>query len=393
MKKKLLIENEIQDLTDFQKILLLNKRKLSSDDVGFESTNEIDTNRYVEVVDNGLLFHFHDLEEFLKFFFPDTYGENSGGDGEFEAQYYDSMYYGSYDFSSECYDRSYDDWKEGYTLGYLCDPAVRKLKTLIEIVDRPFAEKNFVEKNGKIDMPEQEEVAELLGTYFKGIDDRMDEIICPARHYAVSDAVSDALKETFCDGLRQFGIENWGKSSLTSCFKTYFIPWGSLVQMFVESSDFDGNALDIMFDYIDKHFKGHPPIYYEMEYNYFDNEVYEDRSCDKLVSVIDEYIEEATQNFSPEYVEVLNKITKLKLFNSTRIPGTKDIYIKVNSVDPETLQVKYQVGVGSWFSNNKYGQSTADEVIAMATQPGLFDPTEFRISPSDLKDVGYYKSN
>jgi hypothetical protein len=59
--------------------------------------------------------------------------------------------------------------------------------------------------------------------------------------------------------------------------------------------------------------------------------------------------------------------------------------MKVHSVDPETLQVKYTVGEGSWFSNAKYGQSTVDEVISMATQPGLFDPTEFRILPTQLK--------
>ena len=42
MKKKLLIENEIQDLTDFQKILLLNKGKLNYEDVEFGS-NKVDT--------------------------------------------------------------------------------------------------------------------------------------------------------------------------------------------------------------------------------------------------------------------------------------------------------------------------------------------------------------
>ena len=37
MKKRLLVENDIDEMTDFQKILLLNKRKLNSDDVEFKS--------------------------------------------------------------------------------------------------------------------------------------------------------------------------------------------------------------------------------------------------------------------------------------------------------------------------------------------------------------------
>jgi hypothetical protein len=55
-------------MTDFQKILLLNKRKLSPDDVEFISSDyEIDLDK-VQVKPDGLLFDFDDLEQFLKFF-------------------------------------------------------------------------------------------------------------------------------------------------------------------------------------------------------------------------------------------------------------------------------------------------------------------------------------
>ena len=129
MKKRLLIENDVNEMEDFQKILLLNKRKLSPDDVEFISSEyEIDLNK-VQVKPDGLLFDFDDLEQFLKFFFQETYEE--GSDGEWDASNYDRMYYGQWDFYSECQDRAYDDWSEGYQLGYFCESALLKLKQLI----------------------------------------------------------------------------------------------------------------------------------------------------------------------------------------------------------------------------------------------------------------------
>ncbi len=61
------------------------------------------------------------------------------------------------------------------------------------------------------------------------------------------------------------------------------------------------------------------------------------------------------------------------------------MFIRVEEVDPETLKVKYIVGRNTYFGDRVYGLSTPNEVIAMATQPGLFKPTEFRIAPGQLK--------
>jgi hypothetical protein len=98
MSKKLLVEQDIDDLHDFQKILLLNKGKLDYDDVEFYDEDGEDHSNIVEVTKDGLLFNFDDLEGFLKFFFPESYGKNAeGGDGEYDAMNFDSMYYGSYD--------------------------------------------------------------------------------------------------------------------------------------------------------------------------------------------------------------------------------------------------------------------------------------------------------
>jgi hypothetical protein len=379
MKKRLLIENDVPEMTDFQKILLLNKRKLSSDDVEFESDNYEDLKLYhVQIKPDGLLFDFEDLEQFLKFFHYPAFEE--GTDGEWDATNYDRMYYGSYNFYSECQDRAYDDWSEGYTLGYLCGEAGVRLRELLKII-APNLVDSIKEDGSRIDG--EGDITSVLDKYFKNIGDEMDEIICSAKANATEEGAKKEIEKVYCNTLSEFGVEKWGKW----CFGLYFISWGNLVQLFIEDGEFDGNALDVMIDKIYRKFRHSLPEYYEMEYQVMDNEIFESQSCEKLVNLIDEYIERAQEELSPEYTKTMNKLSSLGLFNTSglEIPGQRGLRIKVYEVDPETLKVKYIVGSNSYFGDLKYGLSTVDEVIAIATQPGLFSPTEYRILPGQLR--------
>lgn len=376
MKKRLLIENDVPEMTDFQKILLLNKRKLDSDDVEFKSDNYEDLKLYhVQIKPDGLLFDFDDLEQFLKFFHYPAFEE--GTDGEWDATNYDRMYYGSYDFYSECQDRAYDDWSEGYTLGYLCREAKIRLKELLKLISPNLVDS--INENGRID--DESQITSVLDKYFQHIGDEMDEIICSAKANATEVGVKEAIKKAYCNTLSDYGVEKWGKW----CFGLYFISWGNLVQLFVEDGEFDGKALDLLIQKIEKKFSHSLPEYYEMEYYVMDNEMFESESCEKLVNLIDEYIERAQEEFSSEYMKIIDKLSSLNLFYRKEIPGQKNLFIKVESVDPETLKVKYLIGSGSYFGDRKYGLATADEVIQMVTQPGLFNPTEFRIQPGQLR--------
>lgn len=377
MKKRLLIENDVPEMTDFQKILLLNKRKLDSDDVEFESDNYEDLKlNHVQIKPDGLLFDFDDLEQFLKFFHYPSFEE--GTDGEWDATNYDRMYYGSYDFYDECQNRAYDDWSEGYTLGYLCSEAKIRLRELLKII-APNLVDNIKEDGSRID--DESQITSVLDKYFRGIGDDMDEIICSAKSNATDAGVKELIEKEYCNTLSEFGVEKWGKW----CFGLYFISWGNLVQLFVEDGEFDGNALDLLIQKIDNKFRHGLPEYYEMEYYAMDNEMFESQSCEKLVNLIDEYIERAQEEFSPEYVKIMNKLSSLDLFYRREIPGQKNLFIIVDSVDPETLKVKYLIGSGGYFGDRKYGLASADEVIQMVTQPGLFNPTEFRIDPGQLR--------
>ena len=380
MKKRLLIENDIPELSDFQKLLLLNKGKLDYEDVEFIDEDGENYPDIIEVTKDGLLFNFDDLEGFLKFFFPDSYGKNSeGGDGEWDARNFDSMYYGNYDFADECYNRSSDDWDEGYTLGYLCGEALTKLRELMSIVSPKSLEYLKVEGDG-VKLSGEGELTGVLDAFFPKMEDDLVEIDCSAKQYMLRDEASDYIGEKFCNGLKPFGIENWGRSRFTECFKTYFISWGSLVQLYLYDGEFDGDVLDVMFKYIEKNFRDHPPLYYEIEYNVWDQDKYNDYACEKYIDVIDHYIEDARETYHPQYIKEMERLSKLGLFNRKIIPSS-NYYIKVISLDPETMKVKYIVSDNSWGGGQKVGLSTVDDVIAMATQPGLFDQMDFRVNP------------
>jgi len=376
MKKRLLVENDVSEMSDFQKILLLNKRKLDPKDVEFKSDNHEGLNlNHVQVKPDGLLFDFDDLEQFLKFFHYDSFEE--GTDGEWDAVNYDRMYYGSYDFYDDCSNRAYDDWSEGYTLGYLCSEAKFKLKELLKIIAPTLVDN--IHENGRIDG--EGAITSVLDKYFQHIGDEMDEIICSAKANATEEGAKKEIEKVYCNTLSEFGVEKWGKW----CFGLYFISWGNLVQLFIEDGEFDGNALDVMIDKIYRKFRHSIPEYYEMEYQVMDNEIFESQSCEKLVNLIDEYIERSQEELSPEFRKIIDKLSSLNLFYRKEIPGQKNLFIKVESVDPETLKVKYLIGSGSYFGDRKYGLASANEVIQMVTQPGLFNPTEFRIDPGQLR--------
>jgi hypothetical protein len=381
MRKKLLVENDLPELSDFQKILLLNKGKLDYDDVEFIDSDGEDYPDIVEVTKDGLLFNFDDLEQFLKFFFPDSYGKNAeGGDGEWEARIYDSMYYGNYDFGDDCYNRSSDDWGEGYTLGYLCGEALIKLRELISIISPKSLEYLKVEGSG-VKLTGEGEITAVLDIYFPKIEDDITEIDCSARQYMLSNQVVNYMGEKFCDGLKPFGIENWG-GRLNKCFNTYFISWGKLVQLYLYDGEFDGNVLDMMFNYVEKNFNNHPPMYYEIEYELWDQESYNDYACKRYIDVIESYLEDAKETYHPKYVKEMERLHSLGLFSTKKLPGNNKYYIKVLDLDPETMKVKYIISTDSWgYHGRKQGLTTVDDVIAMATHTGLFDQMDFRVDP------------
>ena len=375
MKKRLLIEQDIDELEDFRKILLLNKKKLDYRDVMFLDEHRNDFDGIIEVTAHGLMFHFDDLEQFLKFFFQETYKKDS--DGEWEAVNYDRMYYGQWDFYSECQDRAYDDWSEGYTLGYFCDSAMLKLKQLAEFLD-PSMSKDFrIHGNGRLYYDGGGDLPTILDKFFPRLGDEIDEIVCMGKDRATAKGAQELMENTYCNSLKHLGIENWG-GRLHDCFRTYFISWGNLVQLYIDKGDFDENVLDLLFNAIERGFNNHPPEYYEIEHHVWDNEIFESETCQRLENLMDGYIEKAHEEIDSDYIEVMQKLGNLGLFSFKQLPDKKH-YLKVEKVDPETLKVTFRVATSSQNWNSQLGVSDVD-LMSICDILGIrFDPTEYRI--------------
>jgi hypothetical protein len=133
MKKILRIfeQEEEEELTDFQKILALNKKKISPYDVEFFNSEGNNFSDIITVDQDGLTFTFEGLEEYLRFFFPEEYGDEYS-DGYYEAVNYDSMYRRSWTWDFD--DRSYDDWREGVIVEALTSDHLQIIYDVAKIV-------------------------------------------------------------------------------------------------------------------------------------------------------------------------------------------------------------------------------------------------------------------
>ena len=114
-----------------QKILLLNKGKLDPSEVEFTTSDGKSFDDIIEVNRSGLNFRFDDLEQFLNFFFPQTFSQEY--DTRWETSVYDSMYYGRWDWYDELYDMTNEDWSEGYVVESIPKDLVPRLIKLLKI--------------------------------------------------------------------------------------------------------------------------------------------------------------------------------------------------------------------------------------------------------------------
>ena len=133
MKKILNIfeEEEEKELTDYEKILALNKRKIDPYYTDFDGCDGTDYSDYYEVGYDGITFTFHEgLEEYLRFFFKETYVDE-GSDAWYEAGYLDSMRRGQWEW--DFWDRASEDWDEGYVTQSLKGESLKILYDTLKI--------------------------------------------------------------------------------------------------------------------------------------------------------------------------------------------------------------------------------------------------------------------
>lgn len=374
LKKKFIFENDEEiEKTDFQTILDLNKKRISPYEVEFTNSEGKDFSDVIEVYSDGIVFKFNGVDEFLGFFFPDMYGEENS-DGQYDAQAYEAMYDGRYHWYDEFSDRNYDDWSEGYLADYFKPDHLELIKNLAKYLSPSVY--GMIEKNNKgvyqlKGEAENRKVCGFLETI--KLSDEITSIYTNAQVQATVDATIQGIKDTYCDCLYEVGIRRYSDKY---CFWKYELDWGSAILLFARFGTENDKLLDLLFEGIKKspNIK-HLPEYYEMQYNYWDdqkfNEVWEPEIKELLEKKLEDILEDGNLNI--EYMKIIAKVSDLGGLGRWLETKDKKYQIQMYSINDETNQISYSIKKkGEWRS--KSGKTDIDTLVNMFYNQFLFDP-------------------
>ena len=374
LRKKFIFENDEEiEKTDFQTILDLNKKRISPYSVIFDTSDGKMFDDIIEVTRDGIVFTFNGLVQYLGFFFPDMYGEENS-DGEYDAQAFEAMYDGRYHWYDEFSDRNYDDWSEGYLADYFKPDHLELIKNLAKYLSPSVY--GMIEKNNKgvyqlKGEAENRKVCGFLETI--KLSDEITSIYTDAQVQATVDATIQGIKDAYCDCLYDVGIRRYSDKY---CFWKYELDWGSAILLFARFGTENDKLLDLLFEGIKKspNIK-HLPAYYEMQYNYWDdqkfNEVWEPEIKELLEKKLEDILEDG--NLNTEYMKIIDKVSDLGGLGRWLETKDKKYQIQIHSINDETNQLSYSIKKkGEWRS--KTGKTDIDTLVNMFYNQFLFDP-------------------
>ena len=201
-KKRFIYEQEEEEveLNDFQKILALHKKRMHPNQVEFFNSEGKDFSDIISIDYDGITFKFDGLQEYLSFFFPEIYG-GEGSDGYYEAEYFEQMYAGNWDWYNEYWDRSEDDWNEGYIAGAMKSQSLETLKEIIDAVS-PGDSKCIVFKDGKYELDNSIDKSNAETTITSileglGVEGQVKEAYVDAQVDAVRNEVFKYIEDTY----------------------------------------------------------------------------------------------------------------------------------------------------------------------------------------------------
>lgn len=381
-------EEDDVELTDYQKILALNKRKMSPYDVEFYDSEGKDYSDVIEVTQDGLIFTFDGIDEYLRFFFPEEFGDE-GSDTWYEAGYLDSMYRGNWEW--DYWDRSNEDWDEGYVIDSIRGEARNVLYQILQKTSPSLSKGLKVDTEGNVRFTDtlNHEVSDFIEILSEKTKDELIAAYVYANEIANIEAVPKYIEDHYCDGLKDIGIERYSNKY---CFWKYELSWGPAIMLFVRHGSPDDNLLDLMFEAIRKEFKNHVSDYYEIQYEAWDNDAFKEQFGKKSLSILQNLLseleEENEDNPSQfkKYLKVVEIINDKIGFNKwkklpTPSQNNDDYYypydLLIDDVDKDTLLVRFKVKDRRTY-NVKVGRVPLETIFDMLNSPQLFDPTDFR---------------
>ena len=373
IKKIFLFEDDDSDeeKSDYQKILEINKKKLSPYDVDFFDSKGNDYDGIIEVRQDGLHFTFDGLAEYLQFFFKEYYEE--GSDGEYDAQNYESMYNGNWGWWSEFSDRSYDDWSEGYVIDYFTYEHLSIVKEIAKYLSSEVY--NSIElKNGKVISKDTDKITNLLEIL--GLEDAITDAYIYASVLAVENEVPEGIEKAYCNCLDEIGIERYSDKY---CFWKYELSWGSAIMLFARFGEPDDLLLDLLFKAVERANVNHLPDYYEMQHQFWDGQVFNEYWNNKVTSILEnelENIKDNTEQYNLKFFKLIDEIQKLGGIETWIYSKNKKYSIKINKVDNENLQITYQFRKLNTSYNYKMMKTSFEYLLNLLNTEPLFDLTK-----------------
>ena len=373
IKKIFLFEDDDsnEEKSDYQKILEINKKRLSPYDVDFFDSEGNSYEGIIEVRQDGLHFTFDGLAEYLQFFFKEYYEE--GSDGEYDAQNYESMYNGNWGWWSEFSDRSYDDWRERYVIDYFTYEQLSIVKEIAKYLSSEVY--NSIElKNGKVISKDSDKITNLLEIL--GLEDAITDAYIYAAVLAVENEVPEGIEKAYCNCLDEIGIERYSDKY---CFWKYELSWGSAIMLFARFGEPDDLLLDLLFKAVERANVNHLPEYYEMQHNFWDGQAFNEYWNNKVTSILEnelENIKDNTEQYNLKFFKLIDEIQKLGGLETWIYSKNKKYSIKIIKVDDKNLQITYQFRKLDGGYDYKMMKTSFEYLLNLLNTEPLFDLTK-----------------
>jgi len=376
LTKKFIFENddeEEDDWSDYKNIMHLAKNRISPYRVTFETSDGKSFDDIIDVTHDGVIFTFDGLKDYLQFFFPEDYEGDS--EGEYDAINYESMYYGNWNWYDDFYDRDSEDWREGYVTERLRKNHLELIRDITKTISPRLYIKlsKVLEGKEEYDGILNIEVRDFLDTI--NIGDNIVEAYTDANYQAVKDEIPKGIKDTYCDCLRNVGVERYSKKT---CFWKYEMDWGSCMMLYARFGTDEDKLLDLLFDSIKKEGVRHLPAYYEIQYDFWDTDRFETTWNNKVREVLERKLEDIQNNpedYDEKYLEVIDKVSQLGGLNTWIKTKDKKYEILIDDIEPSTSLIRYKIKEPyKW--NTKVGKTDIDSLISIIYNEKLFNMIE-----------------
>ena len=373
LRKKFIFENEEEGLTDYEKILRAAKGNINLSELDFEDSEGNDYSDDIEITYDGLVFTFDGLAEYLRFFFKDEYEE--GSESYHDADYYEYMHTGNYEWSREFWDKSTDEWRDGYILDRLTQEHLDLIKRLAQVLSPNLSSK--LKNLNIVDLTKQDKLKKEVSDFLETID-LSDSIIdkwVDASVDGTTNKIYEGIEERYCNVFSEIGIERY---SQRYCFWKYEMDWGSCMILYARFGTDEDKFLDLLFEAIKKLRVRHLPVWYEMEYEFWDNEAFNKTWGPEVTELLEEKLEEIENNseyFDENYSDTVEKVLQLGGLDKWITTNDDKYQIRINQIEPETSLISYSITPkGQWKA--KGGKTDIESLISLFYNEKLFDLTE-----------------